>query len=224
MPDENSAGASYLAALKQANPKPATPGESTPKAAAIAPARTLDSILSPPNRSASTPSPGNAQSNPSDKRKNPRYRCQGSAHLTDLRTSVATWATFTDVSLQGCYVEAMSTFPVGSPLALTIEVNGFRVESRGEVRVVYPNLGMGLLFTTMSSADRKHLDELLQSLPQSSVHLASRDGAHSSTPPNASALANPAAALKALADFFDERLILSREEFQRILKKSQNPL
>jgi len=32
--------------------------------------------------------------------------------LREITSSVATWATFTDISLHGCYVEAMFTFPV----------------------------------------------------------------------------------------------------------------
>jgi hypothetical protein len=49
---------------------------------------------------------------------------------------VLTWATFTDISLHGCYVEAMSTFRMGVKLGLTIEVSGFRVESHDERHIL----------------------------------------------------------------------------------------
>jgi hypothetical protein len=45
-----------------------------------------------------------------------------------------------------------------------------------------------------------------------------------STPPPAAAgapITNPQAALQGIADFFEDRQILSREEFLRILRKSQ---
>ncbi|MGA2022752.1 MAG: PilZ domain-containing protein [Candidatus Sulfotelmatobacter sp.] len=203
MSDENSAGAAYLAALKQ----------SAPRAAGAAPARGPLSQPDIPNSTAD------------NKRQSPRYRCQGSARLRELGSGVSTWATFTDISLHGCYLEAMSTFRVGAKVALTLEVNGFRLESNGEVRVVYPNLGMGVCFTTMPDPDRERLRELLRSLSRPSVILGARPEAGSAVIPAPAALApitNPAAALQAVMNFFEERHILGREEFLRILRKSQS--
>jgi hypothetical protein len=215
MSDENSAGAAYLAALKQSSPRAAG------TAAAHAP---VSSPISPHDGASSTGSPGSVAD---DKRKSPRYRCQGSARLREIASGVSTWATFTDISLNGCYVEAMSTFRVGAQLGLTMEVNGFRLESNGEVRVTYPNLGMGICFTTMSDPNREHLRELLRSLSRPSVTLGARPEVNSSVvsaPPNTlSPIANPSAALTAVMRYFDERHILSREEFFRILRKSQSP-
>lgn len=61
---------------------------------------------------------------------------------------------------------------MGAKLGLRLEVNGFRVESGAEVRVVYPNLGMGISFTTMADADRERLCELLRSLWRPAVILS----------------------------------------------------
>jgi hypothetical protein len=153
--------------------------------------------------------------------------------LREISSGVSTWATFTDISLHGCYAEAMATFRLGAKLSLTIEVNGFRVESSGEVRVVYPNLGIRIGFTTISDPDRERLRELPRLLSRPSVILAARPGANpalipdverfspSSTP--AMQITNSSAALQALMNFFAERHILSREEFFRILRKSQSP-
>jgi hypothetical protein len=201
MSDEANAGAAYLAALKQSKPQAA--------ATAAAPARTSSS---------------GTNSNYAEKRKSPRYRCQGSARLRQLGGGISTWATFTDISLNGCYVEAMSTFRAGTKLALIMEVNGFRFETHGEIRAVYPNLGMGICFTAMSEPNREQLQELLRSLSRPSVILGARpavDAAVIPDPDKNSAIANPAAALQAVTAYFDERLILSREEFFRILRKSQ---
>jgi hypothetical protein len=213
MSDESTTGAAYLAALKKSTPQAA--------ATAAAPARSSSSdslTLS----SAATP---NTNSKPGEKRKSPRYRCQGSARLRELGSGVSTWSTFTDISLHGCYMEAMSTFRIGAKLALTMEVNGFRVETKGEVRVVYPNLGMGICFTIMSEPNREQLQALLRSLSRPSailgVHRES-EAAPVPQPDGAASIANPAAALQALITYFDERLILNREEFLRILRKSES--
>ena len=219
MSDEENAGAAYLAALKK----------STPQAAAAATARAP--ILPSPTLNNGIGAPANTISPVEEKRKSPRYRCQGSARLREIVTGVSTWATFTDISLHGCYVEAMATFRVGAKLGLTMEVNGFRVECNGEAKVVYPNLGMGISFTTMSDSDRERLRELLRSLSRPSVILAARPEANPAPIPQADArsmpsnsatpVTNPGAALQAVMNFFDERHILSREEFFRILRRSQ---
>ncbi|MFZ0770700.1 MAG: PilZ domain-containing protein [Candidatus Sulfotelmatobacter sp.] len=213
MPDENSAGAAYLAALKQ----------STPQAAGAAPARAP--VPSSESRDEGAAPAGTANSALNEMRRSPRYRCQGSARLREIGSGAATWATFTDISLHGCYVEAMSTFRVGTGLDLTIEVNGYRVVSQGEVRVAYPNLGMGICFTTISVQDRERLRELLRSLSRPSVILSSRAAANAAAAPPAdllSSIANPGVALQAIVKFFDDRHMLSQEEFLRILRKSQS--
>jgi PilZ domain len=205
MSEDKTAGASYLAALKQM-------GAATGVARARIPAG-LDS-------DARTLS----DSRPAEKRRSPRYRCQGSANLREIRTGVATWATFTDVSLHGCYVEAMSAFSVGAELVIIIEVNGFRVECRGTVQVVYPGLGMGIAFTTMSDANRQRLQDLVRSLSQSSVILGARatlDRGSAFQLENSLPVKDPAAALRAISEFFEQRHMLDRDEFFRILRKSQ---
>ncbi|MFZ0296226.1 MAG: PilZ domain-containing protein [Candidatus Sulfotelmatobacter sp.] len=176
MSDEENAGAAYLAALKK----------STPQAAGAAAARAP--ILPSRAQTNGVAAAGNATSAADERRKSPRYRCQGSARLREITSGVSTWATFTDISLHGCYVEAMATFRMGAKLGLTMEVNSFRVECNGEVKVVYPNLGMGISFTTMSGSDRERLRELLRSLSRPSVILGARPEINTALIPEADGL------------------------------------
>jgi hypothetical protein len=207
MADEEDAGANYLAALKQS---------SGPQAGGAAAARAPEVPRSTEIRTFPAGSV--------DKRRSPRYRCQGSAHINEIDRAVAIWTTFTDISLHGCYVEATTTYRVGVMLGLKLEANGFRVEATGEVRVSYPNLGMGIAFTQMSEEDREHLRELVRSISRPSVILGARVGlrtpsvAQTETLP---AVANPGAALQAMSNFFEDRHMMGREEFLRILRKSQ---
>ena len=91
-----------------------------------------------------------------------RARKNGAAHATSAKAAprlredgrdVRTWATFSDVSLHGCYVEAQATYPVGTILHMKLEANGVRVETKGNVRVSYPYLGMGIAFVDMSDGE-----------------------------------------------------------------------
>jgi hypothetical protein len=214
MADENDAGAAYLASLRKSV---------TSSAAGAAAAR--------------APVPRSAENQPGDavpttrantgiieKRKSPRYKCSGSARVQEVGSTVSTWATFSDISLHGCYVETAVPLRVDATLSLKLEVNGFRVETGGQVRVSYPGLGMGVSFTKMAEEDRERLRELMRLISPPSVILSQRIAANGpSAPPAASlsAVANPGAALQAMQDFFRDRHIMGREEFLKILRKSR---
>jgi hypothetical protein len=139
--DETNEGAAYLSALKKSG---------SPQAAGTAATRAPEAVHSPETRSEQVAPSSRASASSVDKRKSPRYRCKGSARLQESGSAVATWATFTDISMHGCYVEAANPLRVGTMLGLRLEVNGFRVEAAGEVRVAYPNLGMGIRFIKIS--------------------------------------------------------------------------
>lgn len=207
MPDEESAGASYLASLRQSR---------TPQAAAAKPAPI------PVSPVLGAVKPAGATSN-GEKRKSLRYRCQGSVHLREATSKVATWATLTDISLNGCYVEASAGYGVGANLNLAIEVNGLRVETFGEVRAAYPGLGMGISFTGLSVTNSAQLRKLIESISKGSLGPGPRFTMQTSPPPLESPLpiSNPSAALEAMQNFFEDRHMMGREEFLRILQYHQ---
>lgn len=194
---------SYLRTLKQSSGS----GEAT----AAAPARAVahPNTELPPFRA--------------EKRRSVRYKCEGSATIREEGTEVQTWAAFTDVSLHGCYVEAQVTYPVGKVLHLKLEAYGVTVTATGIVRVSYPCLGMGIAFTNVTPEVRDQLRELLGSITHPTAimgsGIASTIGARSlSTLP---AIPDPAAAVRALVDFFESRQMLMREDFVRLLRTSQ---
>jgi len=169
---------------------------------------------------AATPVP--ADSDPQERRRNPRYKCEGSATFRVEGTNVRTWGTFTDLSCSGCYVELKATFPAGAIIDLELELNGVRAQVKGEVRVSYPFLGMGVAFRDLTTENRMQIQAMIDSIlpaplrrsvgtePETAVHPASMP-----------IILNPAAALQALADFFEGQTLLSKDEFIRLLRKSQ---
>jgi PilZ domain len=202
MADEEDAGAAYLAALKQST---------VPRTAVAAPAR---ATVVP--RSVETRTGGASPARTPEKRRSPRYHCQGSAHINEIGKAVAIWTTFSDISLHGCYVESTTTYRLGVILGLKLEANGFRVEAIGEVRVSYPHLGMGISFTKMSDADREHLRELVRSISRPSVILGAgvATPAPSTLQPTGSPhIANPGAALQAMVTFFEDRHMMGEKTF-----------
>jgi hypothetical protein len=187
--DEASDGATYLSSLKQSG---------SPQAAGATIARAPDLLHSPETQTETAPTSNAGTTASTEERKSPRYRCKGSARLHESGSDVTIWATFADISMHGCYVEAASPLPVGTVLDLQLEVDGFRVEATGEVRVVYPSLGIGISFSKISEGDRRRLLELVGLISPPSVIVSPRVAPNSPSIAQADilpALANPGAAL-----------------------------
>jgi PilZ domain len=214
MAQEIDEGVAYLRALKRSGSSIATTAAATARE------------ITAPGHSA--PDGATADSNErfqgSEKRRSPRYKCEGSAEMREEGCDVRTWATFTDVSLHGCYVEAQATYPVGTVLHMKLETNGLRLEATGNVRVSYPYLGMGVAFVELSEANRAQLRQMLSQISRPSA--ITGPGIASTLPASGPldavpAIADPAAAMQALTEFFESRQMLMREDFLRILRKSQ---
>jgi PilZ domain len=213
MARETNEGASYLMALKQSVQPPA------------------DSVSAPALSPQREPQAANAAAvdhkyQGLNQRRAPRYKCEGSAELRKEDSDVRTWATFTDISLHGCYVEAQATYPPGTTLHMKLEVNGIKVETTGNVRVNYPYLGMGIAFVDMSEEKKAHLRRMLATISHGCVVMG--PGVVSNLPSTAAANAsplvtNPEAAIQQLLEFFESRQILMRDDFLKILRKSQTP-
>jgi PilZ domain len=202
MTEESESGLAYLMALK---------GPATETSAGLQ-----------ESTSAGKPQQDGEKFSGPDKRRSRRFQCEGSVDIRAEGSVVRTWATFSDISLHGCYVEAQATYPVGSLLHMKLDANGIRVESHGIVRVSYPYLAMGIAFADMTPQSTAELRRLLASVSRPNLIMGA--GTASSLP-SAAREAAPAvndsvAALQALIEFFESRQVLMRDDFLRILKKS----
>ena len=207
---ENS-GADYLRRLKQTEERP-----ELVQGALNVPLREEVPVVAQPWRSEA--------SSTQERRRSPRYKCEGSAQFRTEGSDVKTWGSFTDLSLNGCYVEMTATFPVGGMVDLLLELNGIRVNVRGEVRVSYPCLGMGIAFREMSAEDRARLLAMVQSVSAAAIPVRKsleEQAATASSSVGLPVITNASAAVQALAQYFEGHIALSKEEFVRILRKSQ---
>jgi len=203
MSEESREGVAYLLALKQSSQADATSG------AAV-------------NADADAPELHGEQFHGANKRQARRYKCEGSVEMRTEGCDVRTWATFTDISLYGCYIEAQATFPAGTVLNLKLEANGIRVESRGNVRVNYPYLGMGVAFVGMTGENVGSLRRILASASRGCV-VEAMDQAPTATGCNAaSGIAQATAVIRELMEFFEKRETLGREDFMRMLHGGQS--
>jgi hypothetical protein len=158
-----------------------------------------------------------------ERRQSPRYKCEGSAEFRTDGSDVRTWGTFTDLSLHGCYIEMTATYPVGAVVNMGLELNGVRVDLKGEVRVSYPFLGIGVAFREVSEDCRQRLQEMVRSLlPAARLGVAGTPSPTNGSVISLPVIVNPAAALQALVDFFQARRNLTQVEFVQLIRKSQN--
>jgi len=115
--EETNEGIAYLRALKLTAPSDA--------ATAVAPAREtgLEETSTQRRRCGLWRTLSRARK----KRRSRRYRCEGSAQLREEgRAEVRTWATFSDVSLHGCYVGSAVHLSGRTILHMKLKANDFR--------------------------------------------------------------------------------------------------
>lgn len=213
MLDDNDAGAAYLNALKQSAGAGAAPAPAPEASALQSTGTTYTSLASAPWQ---------------EKRKSPRYACDGSVRL-QKPGGASTWARFTDIGLHGCYIECASPYSIGTNLDLKLELDGIRVEANVQVRVSYPGLGMGVAFMKISEQEQSHLHELLRAISARDLTAGQPVDSQSSSiadpllVSNAESPADPnaRAVVREIVKFFEHRHMLGRDEFLRILRTSR---
>jgi hypothetical protein len=156
-------------------------------------------------------SPGTTAEICSENRDNTRYPCEGSVEFLTEGSEVRTFAELKDLSFGGCYLEMTATSAPGCRVHLVIEARNIRFRVRGVVRTSYPCLGMGIAFGEISSTDKQYLQELLLSL-----------SAQTKATPSLVTLPTRLCAekaVKALAELFETRSFISRDEFLRAIER-----
>jgi c-di-GMP-binding flagellar brake protein YcgR len=73
----------------------------------------------------------------------------------------------TDLSLGGCYLEINSPFPINTKIVLSMRVADLELRADGVVRVMHPEIGMGLEFTQSTAEQRLHVERFIQGLMDS---------------------------------------------------------
>jgi PilZ domain len=92
------------------------------------------------------------------RRKHARYRCTGGAELRRSEGMPAVFASLSDISLEGCYVETVSTLPTGAEVVFMLRVRETVVRGRALVKTSNHAVGMGLEFTHLATEDQQKLE------------------------------------------------------------------
>ena len=134
----------------------------------------------------------------------------------------------TDLSLGGCYLETPSPFPMRARVELSMRVGELQLHATGLVRVMHPDVGMGVAFIQRTPEQRQEVEKFIHTLMESNGAipelLVEPEGLESISP---AAVEEMAEGLKAesnedpLLELFEHKADLPTAEFLNELRKQR---
>jgi c-di-GMP-binding flagellar brake protein YcgR len=70
----------------------------------------------------------------------------------------------TDLSLGGCYLEVSSPFPARTRILICMRAAGLELRVEGVVRIMHPEVGMGVEFRQTTEEQRDHVEKFIHAL------------------------------------------------------------
>ena len=92
-----------------------------------------------------------------NRRKTSRHRLNCPVRIREGGVAASLNASVSDISLQGCYIETLQPFPLGTRLELDISTSDGNIRAGGTVCSVHPRTGMGISFDQIDEEDRARL-------------------------------------------------------------------
>jgi hypothetical protein len=84
----------------------------------------------------------------SERRRAPRYQFIADAEVVEIESGTTLKAKTGDLSIGGCFLDMLNPSPEGTEIRVTISRGNSTFTGLGRVVFVFPNLGMGVAFTT----------------------------------------------------------------------------
>ena len=93
-----------------------------------------------------------------------RFHCTGGVEMRRNEGAPPVFGNLSDLSLTGCYVETVSTLPVGAEILFMLRVRDNVVRGRAQVKTSHHAVGLGLVFIHLSKEDEQKLEAILAAL------------------------------------------------------------
>jgi len=108
-----------------------------------------------------------------ERRKMKRHAFSATTEVADLATGARLTTRAADLSLQGCYLDSLNPFAIGSQIQVRITWGGAELKCKAVVRDSKPGMGMGVAFTDLDDARRSLIEKWIEQLdPQAQADLA----------------------------------------------------
>jgi len=86
----------------------------------------------------------------SERRRAPRYQFIADAEVVEVESGTKLKAKTGDLSIGGCFLDTLNPSPEGTEIRVTIWRGNTTFAAVGRVVFVFPNLGMGVTFTSLT--------------------------------------------------------------------------
>lgn len=100
----------------------------------------------------------------SERRRHPRLPIIADAEVTEIASDTKLSAKTSDLSVGGCFLDMLNPSPEGSEIAVRISHADATFTARGKVVFVFPNMGMGVMFTDVPGSQQAILLKWLEEL------------------------------------------------------------
>jgi hypothetical protein len=107
----------------------------------------------------------NAATDTVDRRAAPRQHFVAEALIVEATSGVRLTARSCDLVSNGCYVDTLMPFPVGTLVRIRLKKEETIVEANGNVVYQLPGLGMGIAFHDLTPEGRAAVDKWLSQMP-----------------------------------------------------------
>jgi hypothetical protein len=100
----------------------------------------------------------------SERRRAPRYPIIADAEVTEIASETKLPAKTSDLSVGGCFLDMLNPSPEGTEIAVRISHADATFTARGKVVFLFPNMGMGVMFTSVPASQQAVLEKWLAAL------------------------------------------------------------
>jgi len=98
------------------------------------------------------------------RRSQQRFHCTGGVELRLHEGAPPVFGNLSDISITGCYVETVSSLPVGTELLFMVRARDTVLRGRAQIKASHHAVGIGLVFLHMSAEDQQKLEFLVGTL------------------------------------------------------------
>jgi len=100
----------------------------------------------------------------SERRRAPRYPFIADAEVVEIASDTKLSAKTGDLSIGGCFLDMLNPSPVGTEIQVRISHVNATLIARAKVVFILPNMGMGVVFTSLEDNQRATLHKWLSEL------------------------------------------------------------
>lgn len=112
-----------------------------------------------------SPQPAGIPELPPNRRRSPRYSCQGRAEVCVPHGGLLFRGKILDLSISGCFIEtAALNLERGTPVEIYFVARQLQFRIAGRIAVLHPKRGAGIAFDPLSPRRTRELTELIAEL------------------------------------------------------------